>query len=61
VERKIALWLSLGAKSVWLVDPRRRTVEVVHSGGERKLLHESDELVDDTVPDFRVAVAEIFN
>jgi Uma2 family endonuclease len=51
----------LGAKSVWLVDPRRRTVEVVHSGGERKLLHESDELVDDTVPDFRVAVAEIFN
>lgn len=61
VERKTALWVSLGARSVWLVDPRRRTVEVVRAGGKRKLFHESDELVDDTVPGFRVPVSEIFN
>src|ERR1043165_3192046 len=61
VERKTALWLSCGTKSVWLVDPRRRTVEVIRSSGERKLLHESDELIDDTVPGFHVPVSEIFN
>jgi Uma2 family endonuclease len=61
VQRKAALWLELGAKSVWVVNPKKRTVEVIRSDGHRKLFHESDELVDDTVPDFRVAVAEIFN
>lgn len=61
VERKAALWVSLGARSVWLVDPRQRTVEVVRADGLRKLFSESDELVDDTVPGFLVAVSEIFN
>ena len=61
VERKAALWLSLGVKSVWLVEPRQKSVEVVRADGERKLFRESDELVDDTVPGFRVAVSEIFN
>lgn len=61
VERKTALWLSLGARSVWLVDPRRRTVEVMRGDGSRKLFREPDELVDDTVPGFRVPVSEIFN
>ena len=60
VERKTALWLELGAKAVWNVDPRKRTVEVVRADGERELFHETDELVDDTVPGFRVAVSEIF-
>lgn len=61
VERKVALWLSLGAKSVWLLEPRQRTVEVVRADGERRLFRESDELIDDTVLGFRVAVSEIFN
>ncbi|HJU91628.1 MAG TPA: Uma2 family endonuclease [Pyrinomonadaceae bacterium] len=60
VERKTALWLELGAKSVWNVNPRKRTVEVVRADGERKLFHDTDELVDDTVPGFRVPVSEIF-
>ena len=60
VERKTALWLELGAKTVWNVNPRMRTVEVVRADGERKLFQETDELVDDTVPDFRVSVSEIF-
>ena len=60
VERKLAVYLERGTRSVWLVNPRRRTVEVISSTGERRTLHESDELVDDTVPGFRVKVSEIF-
>jgi Uma2 family endonuclease len=60
VERNTALWLELGAKAVWNVDPRKRTVEVIRADGHTKLFHESDELVDDTVPGFRVAVSKIF-
>ena len=60
VERKTTLWLELGAKSVWNVNPRKRTVEVNRTDGEKKLFHETDELVDDTIPRFRVKVSEIF-
>ena len=60
VEHKLTLWLEFGTKSVWLVNPRKRTVEIIRSTGERQLLHETDELVDDTVPGFRVKVSEIF-
>jgi Uma2 family endonuclease len=60
VERKTALWLELGAKSVWNVDPRKRTVEVIRADGQRRLFHETDELVDDTIPGFHVAVSQIF-
>ena len=60
VERKTALWLELGAKSVWNVNPRKRTVEVIRVDGKRKLFHETDEIVDDTIPGFRVQVSEIF-
>ncbi len=60
VEHKLSLWLELGTRSVWLVNPRRRTVEVCKATGEKTLFHETDELVDDTVPGFRVKVSEIF-
>jgi Uma2 family endonuclease len=61
LERKASMWLSFGAKSVWLVNPRQRTVEVVRANGDRKVFHEPDHLVDDTVPGFRIPVFEIFN
>ena len=60
VERKTALWLELGAKSVWNVNPKTRTVEVNRVENEKRSFHETDELVDDTVPGFRVKVSEIF-
>ena len=60
VERKLAVYLGTGTRSVWLVNPRRRTVEVVSSPDDRRMLHEDDELVDDTVRGFRVKVSEIF-
>ncbi|HEU4873584.1 MAG TPA: Uma2 family endonuclease [Pyrinomonadaceae bacterium] len=59
-EHKLSLWLEFGTRSVWLVNPRRRTVEVCRPTSERKIFHETDELVDDTVPGFRFAVSEIF-
>jgi len=58
--RKAALWLELGARSVWIVNPRQRTVEVCQADREKQVFHETDELVDDTVPGFRVKVSEIF-
>jgi Uma2 family endonuclease len=61
VDHKLTLWLEFGTRSVWLVNPRRRTVEVIKSTSDRKLFHETDELVDDTVPGFRVKVSEIFS
>jgi len=61
IERKLGLWLEAGTKSVWLVNPRRRTVEVISSLSDRRTLHDTDELVDDTVPGFRVKVSEIFD
>lgn len=60
VEHELSLWLEFGTRSVWLVNPRRRTVEVCRRTGERKVFYETDELVDDTVPGFRVKVSEIF-
>lgn len=60
VDRKTALWLELGTKSVWNVNPKKRTVEVNLANGEKRLFQETDELVDDTVPGFRVKVSEIF-
>ena len=60
VARKLALYLDTGTRSVWLVNPRRRTVEVVSSTNDRRTFHENDELVDDTVPGFRAKVSEIF-
>lgn len=61
VERKLAIYLETGTRSVWLVNPRRRTVEVISSLDDRRTLHETDELVDNTVPGFRVRVSEIFD
>ena len=60
VEQKVSLWLESGARSVWLVNPRRQTVELISPSGERRILQVTDELVDDTVPGFRVPVSEIF-
>jgi Uma2 family endonuclease len=60
VDRKTALWLELGAKSVWNVNPKKRTVDVNRADVQKIVFHESDELIDDTVPGFRVKVSEIF-
>jgi Uma2 family endonuclease len=54
VEKKTDHWLEFGAKAVWLINPKLRTVEIVMAGGERTLLTDVDELIDDVViPGFK--------
>jgi len=60
-EQRAEQWLAFATKSVWLVILDQRLVEVISATGERKLFEESDELMDDTVPGFRVRVSEIFD
>jgi Uma2 family endonuclease len=61
VEQKTAMWLTLGAQAVWLVDPRAKTIDVRLANGQRKIFLENDELIDDAVVvGFRLRVAEIF-
>src|SRR5215212_4140336 len=39
VQRKSTMWLDFGIRSLWLVNPAKRTVEVCHADGQRKLFH----------------------
>jgi len=62
VEEKAARWLALGASMVWLIDPKRRTVEIHLSNDEPQILTEDDELTGgDLIPGFSVRVSEIFS
>jgi Uma2 family endonuclease len=59
---KAELWISLGVKQVWLVQPKKRTVELFVKTDEHVLLRESDELIGgELLPGFRVRVSEIFS
>lgn len=61
VETKVQDWLSGGARAVWVVDPKTRTVKVYHGPSASAVLKETDELTGgDLVPGFRCSVAEIF-
>ena len=58
---KVETWLAAGVRLLWLVDPDRRTVAVYEPGREPRALGEGDELDGgEVLPDFRVAVAELF-
>jgi hypothetical protein len=61
VREKVAEWLEAGARSVWVVDPRRRTVTVHEPGGKAKPLGGAETLHDGTVlAGFEMRVAAIF-
>lgn len=61
VERKVQLWLSAGARMVWAVDPKTRTVEVYEGSDTVKVLGEADDLTGGSVvPGFHLPVADIF-
>lgn len=63
VDEKVLNWLEAGARLVWVVNPRRRTVTASTPGGRHVILTEADELDgQDVVPGFRfrVRVADIF-
>ena len=61
VEEKIADWLDAGATAVVVANPSGRTVEIRRSPTDVVVLNEEDVLeVQDVVPGWRMAVAEIF-
>jgi Uma2 family endonuclease len=62
VEAKASTWLETGARAVWLINPKTKTVKVLHADGQNELLTVEDEVSgDDIVLGFRCRVAEIFD
>lgn len=61
VEEKASMWLSFGARLVWVVEPDLRRVYVCRPGGDRTVLSEADELSGEAVlPGFSLSVADLF-
>ena len=61
VREKVAEWLEAGARAVWVVDPRDRTVTIHEPRRQPKRLAEADTLHGDTVlPGFEAPVAALF-
>ncbi len=61
VKEKVEEWLGAGAKAVWVVNPKRRSVTVYRSVTDVTRLAEGEVLEGgDVVPGFRCKVAEIF-
>lgn len=61
VMEKIARYQRAGVPVVWVVDPRRRAVEVRALGRPQVTLHEQETLDGgDVLPGFTLAVADIF-
>jgi Uma2 family endonuclease len=53
-------YLAAGAEEVWLVDPRKRTVEVHRRDAKTRTLGESDTLTSASLPEFAVTVSDVF-
>ena len=61
VEKKVSQWLAAGARLVWIVNPKRKSVTVHRASGDASTFSETDELDgEDVVPGFRCRVSEIF-
>jgi hypothetical protein len=61
VEEKVFDWLEVGAKMVFTINPRTRSVTVYRSLSDITVLTETDVLDGgDIVPGFRLAVREVF-
>jgi Uma2 family endonuclease len=62
VTKKVSNWLAGGARQVWVVNPNLRTITVYRSVTDSTTLSEMDYLDGgDLLPDFRLAVGEIFD
>jgi Uma2 family endonuclease len=61
VEEKVEQWLDAGARTVWVINPRRRVVSIFRPMTDGMRLSEGDELDGgEVVPGFRCKVSEIF-
>jgi Uma2 family endonuclease len=62
VDDKVKTWLDAGARMVWVVDPKWRSVTVYRATDRVRILTENDELSgEDVVEGFRVNVRDLFN
>jgi len=59
VNEKIRVYLKAGTHVVFLVDPKKRIVTVCEPAG-RGVLHEHDRLTHQALPDFELAIHELF-
>jgi Uma2 family endonuclease len=61
VDEKVEDWLEAGARAVWVINPKRRSVTVYRSLTDVTRLLEADELDGgEVVPGFHCKVSEIF-
>jgi Uma2 family endonuclease len=61
VEKKVNQWLAAGARLVWTVNPKRRTITAHRASDDASTFSETDELDgEDVVPGFRCRFSEIF-
>ena len=62
VNKKTSLWLGYGAKQVWIVNPKNRTVTVYRSPSDTTTFSGSDYLeAQDLLPGFRLSLDRIFS
>jgi Uma2 family endonuclease len=61
LEREVRRYLHGGVPLLWLLRPRRRTVQVYRADGTSTILNDADMLDgEDVLPSFRLAVTELF-
>jgi Uma2 family endonuclease len=61
MQEKTLDYLQAGAKLVWMVDPRARTVTVIRADGSARILREHETLEgEDVLVGFSVPIAELF-
>jgi Uma2 family endonuclease len=61
MQAKVAMYQEAGVPLIWVVDPRAETVTVLALGQEPLIMKATDTLDGgEVLPDFRIAIAEIF-
>lgn len=61
IDTKVSEWLEAGARLVWVVNPKPKTVTVYRTPGDIEVLTEKDTLAGgEVVQGFQIPVAEIF-
>ena len=60
-EAKLALWIELGVRLVWGLDPKRKSLTVYRAMGTPEVLRETDELSgEDVLPGFSLPLSRVF-
>jgi Uma2 family endonuclease len=61
MERKVALYFAAGARTVWVFNPKKKTVAVYSSPSDVRILSEEDTLEGgEVLPGFRLELSKLF-